>query len=344
MADISVVILNYNGEKHLRQFLSLVVVYSHGAEIVIADNCSTDGSISYIQSNFPSIKLITFDQNYGYTGGYNRAMVLIDTEFAILLNSDIEVTPNWIVPVLQTMKNDEQIAACQPKILSYHDKQKFEYAGAAGGFIDVMGYPYCRGRVFDTLETDFGQYDDSIEIFWATGACLFVRTQDFLVAGGFDEDFFAHMEEIDLCWRFHLMGKKVCYEPKSAIYHVGGGTLSKSNPRKTYFNLRNNLSMLLKNERKRDLIWKLPIKAWLDTLTAFKLWKDNSFTHFLAVFQAYWSFVMLVNVNLNKRRFVKSISNHNPIKRHPFLLPYSYFIKGKKTFSKIKNRIPNLTL
>ncbi len=336
MAETAIVILNFNGESFLRQFLPGVVQYRGEAEVIVVDNCSTDQSVEYINQAALDVRLIQFDQNYGFTGGYNKALQLIDHEFSILLNSDVEVTENWIEPIISFMKVHEDVSACQPKILSYHEKDRFEYAGAAGGFVDLLGFPFCRGRIFENLELDQNQYQSNLEVFWATGACMFVRTKDFLDAGGFDEDFFAHMEEIDLCWRFHIMGKKVYCIPLSTVYHVGGGTLSKVNPRKTYLNFRNNLTMLIKNDSIGNLIWKLPLKFGLDWVAAFKFWIDNSFAHFWAVIRAHFYFITHLFTNFKKRKQVIVLKKSNVSKLYPGLITMEYFIIGNKTYSSLK--------
>jgi GT2 family glycosyltransferase len=245
--NVAVVLLNWNGKNFLQKFLPSVIENSDNASIYVADNGSEDGSVDFLKQNFPSINIICFEKNYGFAKGYNMALQQIEAEYFVLLNSDVEVTPNWISPIITFLDSKEDYVACQPKILSYYDRSYFEYSGGAGGFIDRYGYPFCRGRLFDTLEKDNGQYDEDCEIFWATGACLFVRAQVFHEFGGFDEDFFAHMEEIDLCWRFKNAGYKIGYCHSSVIYHVGGGSLPKSSPYKTYLNIRNNEVMLIKN-------------------------------------------------------------------------------------------------
>lgn len=251
---VAVVILNYNGVRWLQKFLPNVIANTtyNNAEIIIADNASTDNSLHYLQNNFPTIRIIKNKNNNGYAGGYNEALQQIDADIYCLLNSDVEVTTNWIENILPIF-NDDKVVLAQPKILSHHNKDEFEYAGAAGGFIDKLGYPFCRGRIFDTVEKDVGQYDSDSQIFWASGACLFVRATIFHSVGGFDSDFFAHMEEIDLCWRIKNLGYKVMYVHKSVVYHVGGGTLNKSNPKKTYLNFRNNRYMLHKNLSRKQL-------------------------------------------------------------------------------------------
>ena len=247
MKRIAVVILNWNGKSWLEKFLPTVLKYSESAQIYVVDNASTDDSVSFLENDFPSVKIIQNTQNSGFAGGYNEGLKQVEEEIYCLLNSDVEVTEGWLEPILNLFQQNPGIAAIQPKILSYDRKNYFEFAGAGGGLIDNLGYPYCRGRVFDDLEEDKGQYDDETEIFWASGCCFFIRKSDFWLAGGFDERFFAHQEEIDLCWRLINLGKKIFYTGKSTIYHVGGGTLNKQNPRKTFLNIRNNLSMLVKN-------------------------------------------------------------------------------------------------
>ncbi|MFY0627385.1 MAG: glycosyltransferase family 2 protein [Reichenbachiella sp.] len=336
MVETAIVILNYNGENFLSQFLPSIIQHCANEEIIVADNCSTDNSTNFLKKNFPTIKLIELKENYGFTGGYNRIISELPHKYCVLLNSDVEVTPNWTQPIIRFMNENENVAACQPKILSYHEKSSFEYAGAAGGFIDTLGFPYCRGRIFETLELDENQYDETLKVFWATGACMFVRVKDFIASGGFDEDFFAHMEEIDLCWRFHLMKKEVYCIPESLVYHVGGGTLSKSNPRKTYFNFRNNLSMLFKNETVGKLIWKLPLKLSLDWIAAFKFWFDNSFSHFLAVIRAHFYFFSNISKNYKKRGQVNGLRKGSVIVENQGLIISTYFLKGLKKYSDFK--------
>ena len=246
---VAIVILNWNGKKMLQSFLSSVLKYSSdgAAEVVVADNASTDDSMDYVRTTYPNVRTIMLDKNYGFADGYNRALRQMDAEYYLLINSDVEVTPHWLDPLVSFMDAHSECAACQPKILSMFNRDMFEYAGAAGGFIDKYGYPFCRGRIFNKVEIDTGQYNNITEILWATGACMLVRSSDFWNAGRFDPRFFAHNEEIDLCWRMRIMGRKIYCVPASIVYHVGGGTLPKSNPMKTYLNFRNNLTMLYKN-------------------------------------------------------------------------------------------------
>ena len=331
----SIVILNWNGKKFLEKFLPIVMKYSSGydKEVVVADNNSADDSIAFLKENYPSIKLIELDKNYGFTGGYNKALEMIDSEYFILLNSDIEVTPGWIDPIIQFMDEKPDIAACMPKIKSYHEKEKFEYAGASGGFIDKFGYPFCRGRIFNHLETDQGQYDDAIQVFWATGACFFVRAEIFKKLNGFDNDFFAHMEEIDLCWRINHSGHKIYCFPKVEIFHVGGGTLPKNNPWKTFLNYRNNLFLLFKNLPSGKLFPIILIRLYLDGLSITKLLFSFKMKDAWAIVKAHFAFFRNIG-RLRKKR--KAIVSPNSLINNEILYPrsivFQYFIKEKRTF------------
>jgi GT2 family glycosyltransferase len=284
----AVVILNWNGKKFLEKFLPGVIRYSSPlAEIIIADNASTDDSVAYLETNFPGIRIIRLDKNHGFARGYNLALEQVEADYYVLLNSDIEVTENWIKPVTDLMEADPMIAACQPKIRSYHDPERFEYAGAAGGHIDKYGYPFCRGRLFQSIEADNGQYDQVTEIFWATGACMFVKADVYHKLGGLDDDFFAHMEEIDFCWRAKNQGYKIMFCPGSTIFHIGGGTLPKNNSRKTYLNIRNNIIMLYKNLEEERLTRVLAARIILDYIAAFKFLIDGGFKDMSAVIRAH---------------------------------------------------------
>jgi len=287
----AVVILNWNGKKFLEKFLPGVIEHSSPvADIIIADNDSSDDSIEYLEKNHPQVRIIRLNKNNGFAGGYNLALKEIKADYYILLNSDIEVTENWISPVIKMMEKDPSVAACQPKIRSYNEPDRFEYAGAAGGFIDKYGYPFCQGRLFQSLEKDEGQYDEAREVFWATGACMFVRSDVFHKIGGFDDDFFAHMEEIDFCWRAKNQGYKVMYIPDSTIFHIGGGTLPKKNSRKTYLNIRNNITMLYKNLEEDRLIRVIAARQVLDYIAAFKFLIDGGFRDMTAVIKAHFYF------------------------------------------------------
>jgi GT2 family glycosyltransferase len=305
----AVVILNYNGEKFLREFLPLVIQYTTRAKIIVADNGSTDLSTDLLRQNFPAVELIQLNNNYGFCGGYNRALRQIEAEYYVLLNSDVEVTPGWLTPLIALLDQHTEIAAVQPKILAFNEKDKFEYAGAAGGFIDSMGYPFCRGRVFDETEKDSGQYNDTHEVFWATGACLVIRANVYHDLKGLDEDFFAHMEEIDLCWKIQRAGYKVFYCGESHVYHIGAGTLSKSNPRKTYYNFRNGLSLVYKHWSPGQLVWKLPVRVLLDYVAAIKFLLSGKAGDARAVLRAHYHFI---------KKFGKNRSKRNALKLFPF--------------------------
>lgn len=294
MKSIAIVILNWNGRYWLERFLPSVLGYSAQAQVYVIDNASTDDSIVFLQSNFPEVKIILNQQNFGFTGGYNHGLKQIKEGLYCLLNSDVEVTEGWLQPIFALFEKDKKISVIQPKILAYRQKTHFEFAGAGGGLIDNLGYPYCRGRIFENTEEDLGQYDDETQIFWASGCCLFIRREDFWRVGGFDEEFFAHQEEIDLCWRLNNIGKRVFYTGKSQVYHVGGGTLGKQNPRKTFLNIRNNLLMLLKNLPWKSVLWIIPFRLVLDFGAALYLGYREGWVHFWAVFRAHMSFYVYV--------------------------------------------------
>lgn len=328
MVKTAVVILNFNGEKFLREFLPVVLRYTGNAKIVVADNASTDLSVDVVKQKFPTVELIQLSNNYGFCGGYNRALKQVEAEYYVLLNSDVEVTPGWLEPLIALLDKNPYIAAIQPKILAYNDKSKFEYAGAAGGFIDSLGYPFCRGRVFDETEKDSGQYNDTREVFWATGACLVIRSKIYHELKGLDEDFFAHMEEIDLCWKIQRAGHKVFYCGTSAVYHVGAGTLSKSNPRKTYYNFRNGLSLVYKHWSTGNLIWKLPVRILLDYLAAFKFLLAGKGGDARAVVRAHYHFIKKFGKNRSKRNALKPFPfTTNNI--YPGMIIWDHFIRKK---------------
>lgn len=337
MTQVAVVILNYNGKNFLQQFLPSVINFSDGARIIVADNGSTDGSADFIKNEFKNIEVITLKENRGFCGGYNTALKQVEASFYVLLNSDVEVTQGWLMPIIELMQEDTSIAAAQPKILSYRSKNKFEYAGAGGGQIDILGYPFCRGRLFDSIEEDQGQYNDATEIFWASGACMFVRADRFHEMGGLDEDFFAHMEEIDLCWKLARSGHKIYYYGQSTVYHVGGGTLSASNPRKTYFNFRNGLSLLLKHQRISSLLWKLPLRILLDWAAALHFLVSGSGVHGKAVIIAHLSFIRRFGHEMKKRSLTgKQLNNFKTANIYPGLIVFDYFLSGKKTYKGLK--------
>lgn len=324
MSKIAVVILNYNGKEFLRKFLPHVIERTGtDAEIWVADNNSLDGSTEIMAEEFPSVHLLVNKFNAGFAGGYNMALAGIDADYYVLLNSDIEVTENWIRPVIDLMESDPMIAACQPKIKSYYQQDEFEYAGAAGGFIDKYGYPFCRGRIFQAMEKDLGQYDDTREVFWATGACMFVRGDLYKEMGGFDDDFFAHMEEIDLCWRLKNRGYKIMFCPESEVYHVGAGTLPKKSARKTYLNFRNNFSLLYKNLPKEQLYRTFLVRLILDGVAGIKFLLEGDFHDFIAVIEAHLYFYRNLSKLRKKRKAlmqspVSMIYNKNIVMEHYF--------------------------
>lgn len=326
---IAVVILNWNGKSYLEKFLPSVIDNSPEAMIYVADNASSDGSLPFLKENFPTVKLIDNKKNYGFAGGYNKALKDLREEFFVLLNSDVEVTPNWLQPLIELLDLNKEVAAVQPKILSYNDKTSFEYAGAAGGFIDKNGFPFCRGRIFDTLEKDNGQYDLAEEIFWATGACLFIRSKVYKELDGLDADFFAHMEEIDLCWRMKRAGYKIMVQPKSVVYHVGGGTLPKSNPFKTFLNFRNGLELLAKNLPKNQLFLGIFTRLVWDGLAGIKFLLSGQFKDCAAVIRAHFAFYGRLRTTLSKRS-----GNYMWVKgQYSGNIVIDYFLKGKKKFS-----------
>ena len=300
--DLAIVILNWNGKNWLEKFLPSVIEHSKNSFIYVIDNSSTDDSVSFLRENFPTVKIIHNKENHGFAGGYNAGLKKIDHEFYCLLNSDVEVTENWLTPIQNIFANDPQIAAVQPKIVDFNDRNYFEFAGAGGGFIDNLGYPYCRGRVFEKIEKDFGQYNDEIEIFWASGCCFFIRAKDFWAQNGFDARFFAHQEEIDLCWRLKNSGKKIYYTGKSTVYHVGGGTLNKQSPQKTFLNMRNNLSMILKNTPLMSGIFLIFFRMILDGFAGFYFGYKNGKSHFWAVIKAHFSFYSQIPQTLKLRQ------------------------------------------
>lgn len=339
---VAVVILNWNGEQMLRDFLPSVVAHSvlpeslGEAVVYVADNGSTDHSLQLLADSFPSVRTIAFSQNYGFADGYNKAFEPIDAEYAILLNSDVEVTPGWLHPLVQYMDAHPQVAACQPKLMAYLQKDAFEYAGAMGGFIDCYGYPYCRGRIFDTVEKDHGQYDADVPLLWATGACLMVRLAVYKEVGGLDGRFFAHMEEIDLCWRLRCRGYEVRSVASSVVYHVGGATLNAGHPRKTFLNFRNNLLMLYKNLPAGKLRSVLFVRALLDYVAAAMFMLKGEWGSAKAVFRARREYRKL------KREFRASREEnlHKAVtmdvaERTPFSILWKYHVCGCKTFDKL---------
>ncbi len=325
MSEAAVVILNFNGKDFLDKFLPSILNHSGEAEIVVADNASSDESVKFLEGKFPTVRRIQFSENHGFAGGYNEALKQIDAEFFAIINSDVEVTGGWLHELVAFLKTNQAYAAVQPKVKDWNNHERFEYAGACGGFVDSLGYPYCRGRIFNTIEEDQGQYDESIDVDWTTGACMVIRADAFHETGGFDRDFFAHMEEIDLCWRLRSAGWKLACQPKSVVYHVGGGTLHKSSPQKTYLNFRNGLSLLVKNLPLTQLIWKVPTRLVLDGLAAFKFAVDTSPSHLMAILKAHVHFYFRFAKNYKKR-------SKTSIARDNWILT-SYFFRGKKKFS-----------
>jgi hypothetical protein len=327
---IAVVILNWNGTKLLEQFLPSVVNFSPEADIYVADNASTDESVAFVKANFPTVKIVVNESNFGFAQGYNEALKYIDSEVFALVNSDIEVTKNWLKPIIATFENELKTAIIQPKILDFKSKEYFEYAGAAGGFMDKYGYMFCRGRIFETLEKDNGQYDDNCEIFWASGACFFIRSSVYKELNGFDADFFAHQEEIDLCWRAFNKGHSIKYNSKSVVYHVGGATLQHGNPKKTFLNFRNSLLMMLKNLPKNQLLPVLFIRLILDGIAGIKFLIKGQFKHLLAILNAHYSFYWLFYKNYNKREDFQSTKYY-----YTKSIVYLYFINKVKVFINI---------
>lgn len=329
--EIAVVILNYNGKAYLDEFLPSVIAHSKMATVYVVDNCSTDDSVTFLQESYPEINLIQNKQNGGFAQGYNDGLKSIKADYYVLLNSDVEVTKNWIEPCIKLLESDQTIAALQPKILSQKNKTQFEHAGAAGGFIDKNFYPFCRGRIFSDVETDEGQYNDNIEVFWATGACLFIRAELYHEADGLDEDFFAHMEEIDLCWRLKRKGHKIYYCGAATVYHVGGGTLDYQNPKKTYLNFRNSLFMIYKNYE-GPLFFKIVWRLNLDGLGTIIFLTKFQFSHVWAVFRAHLAFYGSLGKLRKKRKQLRSVANDGNLNG-----VYTKNITFKKFLGGIKN-------
>ena len=328
MKKIAVVILNWNGQKLLEQFLPSVIQYSPEATVYVADNASTDNSVSFVQSTFPSVKIIQNTGNFGYAKGYNVALEQVEEEIYALVNSDIEVTENWLQPIITLFENDATLAIAQPKILDFKNKKMFEYAGAGGGFIDKYGFPFCRGRIFDTLEEDKGQYNDVVDIFWATGACFFIRKEVFRALKGLDADFFAHQEEIDLCWRAFNQGYKIQYCGLSTVYHVGGATLQTGSPMKTFLNFRNSLWMMTKNLPTRKLFPVLFIRMIFDGIAGVKFLAEGKPKHLWAVLKSHFYFYTHLPKYLKKRNQTQK-ENYYKINS----IVYRYFIKNGKVFA-----------
>ena len=335
---VAIVILNWNGRMYLERFLPSVIASTYPVlQVVIVDNASTDDSIEYLQKNFPSIHIIRLSQNFGYARGYNEGLKQVDADYYILLNSDVEVRPGWIEPVINLMEHDRSVAVCQPKILMYDHKELFEYAGAGGGWLDYLGYPFARGRIFDVCEKDHGQYDTVEPVFWASGAAMFVRAKVYHELKGLDEFFFAHQEEIDFCWRVQLAGYKVYACPLSVVYHVGGGTLPKGNKRKVFLNFRNNLIMLAKNLPLGQALWKIPYRFVLDTVSAFKSLFEGQGVYFVAIFKAHLAFLAWIPGRRRKSVFPQRKSGKLD-GWYVGSVVWKHFVKGKTRFNEIVNK------
>jgi len=336
MDKLAIVILNWNGASMLRQYLPGVLRYSRDeATVYVADNASTDDSVSMLKEQFPEVRLILLDKNWGFAEGYNKALAQVEADYYLLLNSDIEVTHHWLTPLTEFMDSHPQVAACQPKLLSIFHREQFEYAGAAGGYIDRLGYPFCRGRIFDTVEQDNGQYDQPAAIHWATGAALLVRSSIYKEVGGLDGRFFAHQEEIEMCWRIRIRGYQIYCVPDSQVYHVGGGTLPKSNPMKTYLNFRNNLTMLYKCLPDDDLQSVMRIRWWLDYMAAWQtLLLKRNLGDFKAVFRARRDFKRWrKDFEQDRREIQDSRKGDGSSERVPLSILWQYYVKGRKLFT-----------
>jgi GT2 family glycosyltransferase len=331
---VSIVILNFNGVNYLKKFLpSVLATQYENYEVVVADNGSSDNSLEVLKSEFPTVKIITSPTNEGFAGGYNWALKRIEADYYVLLNSDVEVTPNWIAPMVEVLEANPQNAACQPKLLSYQEQDSFEYAGAAGGWIDTLGYPFSRGRVFDVCEKDQQQYEDTAPIFWASGAAMMIRAKVFHALHGFDDSFFAHQEEIDLCWRMHLAGYKAFCCPQAVVYHVGAGTLPRGG-RKVFLNFRNNLVMMCKNLPYSELAWKMPVRFALDAISAWKGLLSGDTFYFTAIMKAHFSlFAFALTGKIKRSPTTKSLNTIDGV--FAGSLVFQYFVKKKQYFNKI---------
>lgn len=336
MDKVAIVILNWNGASMLRQYLPSVLKHScEEATVYVADNASTDGSVALLKNSFPSCRLVLLDKNWGFAEGYNLALSQIEAEYYLLLNSDIEVTPHWLTPMLRYMDTHAEVAACQPKLLSVFEKDRFEYSGASGGYLDRYGYPFCRGRIFETVEADDGQYDDVADVLWATGAALLIRARDYKAVGGLDARFFAHNEEIDMCWRLRIRGRRIVCVPQSKVYHVGGGTLPKANPMKTFYNFRNNLTMLYKCLPEAELKRVMRIRWFLDYLAAWEmLLLKRNMGDFKAVYRARRAFKRWRKDFADDRRAIQAGRLEKEIaEQRKFSLLWQYYVRGRKSFS-----------
>ncbi len=331
--NVAVVILNWNGRKLLAQFLPSVIAHSSNeATIYLADNASTDDSVSFVKKTFPNIKIIQNESNGGYAKGFNEALRTLQEDIFVLLNNDVEVSPNWLSTIILAFNNDQNLMAAQPKILDYKNRSNFEYAGAAGGFIDKLGYPYCRGRVFNTIEKDSGQYDDVTNIFWASGACFFVKNKAFWNVGGFDEDLFTHQEEIDLCWRLQKDGGIIKYFGKASVYHLGAATLAVENTNKTFYNFRNTLLVLLKNVKDPQIWLIIFIRLILDGIAGILFLFQGKWKHIIAIIKAHFSFYYLIPIYLKKRNKQATVIKYYQINS----VVWKYFIEKKRIFKNLK--------
>lgn len=346
MKKTAVVILNWNGHKLLEQFLPSVVQYTtlDKVEIVVADNCSTDDSVEFVKNAYPQITCICLPKNYGYAEGYNKALRQIDAEYFILLNSDVEVSSNWLSPMIEHFDTNEDVVAIQPKILAQRNKTHYEYAGASGGFIDKYGYPFCRGRIFNDVEQDKGQYNTPMDIFWVSGACFMVRAKEFFEVGGLDASFFAHMEEIDLCWRFNSRGWRLVCLPSCVVYHVGGATLSEDNPHKTYLNFRNNLLMLYKNLPQKNLKKIMYVRIMLDIVAALKFAVTGNFSSAVAVYKAHKRLLKIrfSYRDVRKENLQKTTQSDIKTMYHRSILA-AYYLKGHKKFSQLEDFVKEVS-
>jgi hypothetical protein len=333
--DTAVVILSYNGTKWHELFLPKIVDEAHtGYEVIVADNASTDDTLQYVQTNFPSVKTIQIPVNHGFANGYYEALKQVTAKYYILLSADFEVTEGWFPPLHTAMERDELLAACQPKIRYWRDRELFEYAGAGGGFIDNLGYLFCRGRIFNDLEKDNGQYNDNIEVFWASGGCFVVRAALYHKVGGLDKDLYAHMEEVDICWRLKNAGYKIGYVGSSLVYHVGGSVISYGSPQKLYYNFRNNLILLMKNEKGSRLLWLFPLRFVLDGIAGLQLLLKGQFKHTFIIVKAHFHFYRHAGKWLRRRRENKRlITRRNTEGMYPQSIIVKYFLQGKKKFT-----------
>jgi GT2 family glycosyltransferase len=334
--SVAIVILNWNGKQYLEQFLPSVIATSYAnARVVVADNGSTDDSLGFLQQYYPTVQTIELEKNYGFAGGYNEALKRVEADYYVLLNSDVEVTPGWLEPMISLLESDKDFAVCQPKLLAYHSPHLFEYAGAAGGWLDAFGYPFARGRIFEHCEEDRGQYQEVQEVFWATGAALVVKSTVYHQVNGFDPYFFAHQEEIDLCWRIKLHGYRVFCHPQSVVYHVGGGTLPRGNTRKTFLNFRNNHIMMAKNMAPAEKWWKVPFRLLLDQVSATKQLLSGEAGYFVAIQKAHWAYFNWLLTGPKEPTAVL----RKPLNRltgvYKGIVVWDYFVKKRNTFAQI---------